>query len=41
VKVIEAMKVTGIMNGRLSFRLPGDLCFDQCKVVPIPGQKVV
>jgi len=41
VKVIEAMKVTGIMNGRLSFRLPGDLFFDQCKVVPIAGQKVV
>jgi len=40
VKVIEGMKTTGIMNGRLRFRLPGDLFFDQCKVVPISQQKV-
>jgi len=40
VKVIEGMKVTGIMNGRLSFRLPGNLCFDRSKVVPISGQEV-
>jgi hypothetical protein len=40
VKVIEGMKVTGIMNGRLSFRLPGTLFFDRCKVVPISQQKV-
>ena len=35
VKVIEGMKTTGIMNGRMRFRLPGDLVFDACKVVPI------
>ncbi len=40
VKIIEGMKTMGIMNGRVSFRLPGDLCFDQCKVVPISRQKI-
>jgi hypothetical protein len=35
VRVIEGMKIAGIMNGRMSFRLPGDLFFDGCKVVPI------
>ena len=38
VKVLEGMKTVGIMNGKLSFRLPGDLFFDQCKVVPISRQ---
>lgn len=40
VKVIEGMKTAGIMNGRMSFRLPGDLSFDGCKVVPISQQKL-
>jgi len=40
VKVIEGMKTAGIMNGRMSFRLPGDLFFDGCKVVPISQQKL-
>ena len=40
VKVIEGMKTAGIMNGRMSFRLPGDLVFDDCKVVTISQQKV-
>ena len=40
VKVIEGMTTTGIMNGRLSFRLPGRLSFKDCKVVPISPQKV-
>jgi hypothetical protein len=35
VKVIEGMEATGIMNGRMSFRLPDKLVFDACKVVPI------
>ena len=39
-KVIEAMTTAGIMNGRLSFRLPGRLFFTDCKVVPISHQKV-
>ena len=40
VKVIEGMKTTGIMNGRLSFRLPDQVVFDGCKVVPISRQKL-
>jgi hypothetical protein len=40
VKVIEGMRTAGIMNGKLSFRLPGDLFFDDCKVVPISQQRV-
>ena len=40
VKVVEGMKTTGIMNGRMSFRLPDNLVFDGCKVVSISQQKV-
>lgn len=36
-KVVEAMKVSGIVNARLSFRLPGDIGFDGCRIVPISG----
>ena len=35
VKVIEGMKVAGIMNARLSLRWPGHLSFEGCSVVPI------
>ena len=38
-KVIEGMKVSGIMNAQLSFHLPGDIGFDNCRIVPILGQK--
>jgi hypothetical protein len=40
VKVIEGMSVTGIMNGRMSFRFPDKLVFDDCRVVPMSRQKV-
>ena len=40
VRVIEGMKTAGIMNGRIGLRLPADLVFDECKVVPISGQNV-
>jgi len=40
VKVVEGMKTAGIMNGRMSLRLPADLAFDDCRVVPISQQKV-
>ena len=40
VKVIEGMKVAGIMNARLGLRLPGNLVFDDCTVVPITQQRV-
>lgn len=34
-RVIDAMKVTGIMNAELSFGLPADISFRNCTVVPI------
>ena len=34
-KVIEGMKVTGIMNAKLSFHLPSNISFEDCKIVPI------
>jgi hypothetical protein len=34
-KIIEGMKVSGIMNAQLSFRLPGNVSFENSKVVPI------
>jgi len=33
-KVIEGMKVSGIMNAQLNFHLPGNVSFERCKVVP-------
>ena len=38
-RVIEGMKTTGIMNGKLGLRWPGELVFHDCKVVPISAQK--
>jgi hypothetical protein len=34
-KVIEGMKVTGIMNAKLTFRMPGTISFEDCGTVPI------
>jgi hypothetical protein len=34
-KVIEGMKVSGIMNAGLRFQLPGNILFENCKTVPI------
>lgn len=38
-KVVEGMKLTGIMNAKLRFQLPGNISFGDCKIVPIAGQK--
>jgi hypothetical protein len=38
-KVIEGMEVAGIMNAQLRFHLPGNVSFDNCKIVPISHQK--
>jgi hypothetical protein len=38
-KVIEGMKVAGIMNAKLSFHLPGNISFEDCRVIPISQQK--
>jgi hypothetical protein len=34
-KVLEGMRVSGIMNAQLSFYFPGNVSFENCKVVPI------
>lgn len=38
-KVIEGMKATGIMNAKLRFRLPCNISFEDCRVIPISQQK--
>jgi hypothetical protein len=37
--VIEGMSVAGIMNAKLKFHLPGNISFEDCKVIPISRQK--
>lgn len=34
-KVIEGMEVTGLMNAKLKLHLPGKICFDDCRIIPI------
>jgi hypothetical protein len=34
-KVIEGVKVAGIMNAQLKFHFPCDVSFENCKIVPI------
>ena len=38
-KVIVGMEVTGIMNAQLRFHLPGNVSFENCKIVPMSQQK--
>jgi len=38
VKVIEGMKISGIMNAELKFQLPGNISFRNCKIIPISPQ---
>jgi hypothetical protein len=38
-KVIEGMEVAGIMNAQLSFQLPCNVSFKDCRIVPIAGKK--
>jgi len=41
-KVIEGQEVTGFTNAKLKLRLPCNVCFEDCRTVPIsrPGEKV-
>jgi len=36
-RVIEGMKVSGIMNAHLSVQWPGNVSFESCRIVPISG----
>ena len=38
-KVIEGMKVTGIINAQLKFHFPFNISFENCKIVPISKKK--
>ena len=38
-KVIEGMEKAGIMNAQLRFHLPGNVCFENCKIVPMSQEK--
>ena len=38
-KVIEGMEVAGFMNAKLKFRLPCNVSFEDCKIIPISQQK--
>jgi hypothetical protein len=38
-KVIEGMKVVGIMNAKLRFSLPCNISFEDCRIIPISQQK--
>jgi len=37
--VIPGMEVAGVMNAKLRFRLPCDISFEDCSVVPTSRQK--
>ena len=37
-KIIEGMRVSGIINAELSFHLPGNVSFENSKIVPISRQ---
>ncbi len=34
-RVIQGMEVTGYMNAKLRFAWPGNVFFDDCKIIPI------
>jgi hypothetical protein len=38
-RVIEGMKMSGIINAQLGFHLPGNIGFDSCRIVPISGHE--
>lgn len=38
-KIIQGMEITGFMNAKIRFRLPGNICFEDCKVIPLAQQK--
>lgn len=38
-KVIEGMKVAGIMNAQLKFHFPCNISFENCKIIPISRKK--
>ena len=39
-KVIQGMEVVGFMNAKMKFRLPCNVTFEDCKIVPITQQSI-
>jgi hypothetical protein len=37
--VIEGMEVTGIMNAKLKLQMPGNVSFEDCKIIPISERR--
>jgi hypothetical protein len=38
-KVIEGMETVGFLNAKMKFQLPGNVSFEDCRVVPMSRQK--
>lgn len=38
-KVVQGMEVTGFMNAKMRFHLPGNVSFEDCRVIPLTEQK--
>jgi len=38
-KIIEGMEVSGFMNAKLKLRLPCNVSFEDCKIIPISQRK--
>lgn len=38
-RVIEGMKVAGLMNAKLTFRLPASVSFAECRIIPMPQRE--
>ena len=39
ISLLEGMEVAGIMNAQIRFHLPGNVSFENCKIVPISQMK--
>jgi hypothetical protein len=38
-KIIQGMEVTGFMNAKMKFQWPGNISFEDCKVIPFSQQE--
>jgi len=38
-KVIQGMEVVGFMNAKMKFSLPCNISFEDCRIIPVSGQK--
>ncbi len=38
-KIIQGMEVTGFMNAKMKFQWPGNISFEDCKIIPFSQQE--